>query len=79
MGVFSVHDANNKIIGCIHAGWRGAFSDIIKKTINKIKKVILIIKFLHASALALVKDYEVRFNFLLGSLLINRIKIKSIL
>ena len=34
-----LYDANNKIIGCIHAGWKGAFSDIIKKTINKIKKI----------------------------------------
>ena len=34
-----LYDANNKIIACIHAGWRGAFSDIIKKTIYKIKKM----------------------------------------
>ena len=32
------YDIKNKIIGCIHAGWKGAFSDIIKNTINKIKK-----------------------------------------
>ena len=34
-----LYDANNKIIACIHAGWKGAFSDIIKKTIYKIKKI----------------------------------------
>ena len=34
-----VFDKKNKIIGCIHAGWKGAFSDIIKNTINKIKKI----------------------------------------
>ena len=34
-----VYDSENKIIGCIHAGWRGAFSNIIKNTINKIKKL----------------------------------------
>ena len=34
-----LYDANNKIIACIHAGWKGAFSDIIKKTIYKIKKM----------------------------------------
>ena len=28
----------NKIVGCIHAGWKGAFSGIIKNTILKIKK-----------------------------------------
>jgi YfiH family protein len=33
-----VYDAKNKIIGCIHAGWKGALSGIIKNTINKIKK-----------------------------------------
>ena len=29
----------NKVIGCIHAGWRGAFSGIIKNTIKKMKKM----------------------------------------
>ena len=32
-------DVKNKIIGCIHAGWKGAHSGIIKNTINKIKKL----------------------------------------
>ena len=32
-------DAKNGIIGCIHAGWKGAFNDIIKNTIKKIKKL----------------------------------------
>ena len=32
-------DTRNKIIGCIHAGWKGAFSDIIKNTVKKIKKM----------------------------------------
>ncbi len=34
-----LYDVKNKIIGCIHAGWRGAYKDIIKKTINKMKKI----------------------------------------
>ena len=34
-------DHKNKIIGCIHAGWKGAFSGIIKKTIFKMKKLNL--------------------------------------
>ena len=34
-----LYDKKNDIIGCIHAGWKGAFSDIIKKTILKIKKI----------------------------------------
>ena len=32
-------DSKSNIIGCIHAGWRGAFSGIIKKTILKIKSL----------------------------------------
>ncbi|MEC7136895.1 MAG: peptidoglycan editing factor PgeF [Pseudomonadota bacterium] len=34
-----LYDAKNKVIGCIHAGWRGAFKEIIKNTIFKIKKI----------------------------------------
>ena len=33
-----LYDTKNEIIGCIHAGWKGAFSGVIKKTIYKIKK-----------------------------------------
>ena len=32
-----IYDKRNEIIGCIHAGWKGALSGIIKRTINKIK------------------------------------------
>ena len=28
-----------KLIGCIHAGWKGAYSGVIKNTINKIRKI----------------------------------------
>jgi YfiH family protein len=34
-----IFDAKNKIIGCIHAGWKGAFSGIIENTIKRIKKL----------------------------------------
>ena len=34
-----IYDYKNDIIGCIHAGWKGAFSNIIKNTINKIRKL----------------------------------------
>ena len=34
-----IYDVKNKIIGCIHAGWKGAFLNIIKKTIISIKKL----------------------------------------
>ncbi len=31
-------DYKKKIVGCVHAGWKGAFSEIIKKTIIKMRK-----------------------------------------
>ena len=34
-----VYDFENEIVGCIHAGWKGAFSGIVENTINKIKKI----------------------------------------
>tara|TARA_X000001036_G_scaffold439206_1_gene489488 strand:+ start:119 stop:871 length:753 start_codon:yes stop_codon:yes gene_type:complete len=34
-----LYDKKNEVIGCIHAGWRGAFLGIIKNTISKIKKL----------------------------------------
>ncbi len=32
-------DIKNQIIGCIHAGWKGAFTGIIENTIKKFKKI----------------------------------------
>ncbi len=34
-----IYDNRNHIIGCIHAGWKGAFSGIIDNTIKKIKNL----------------------------------------
>ncbi len=34
-----LYDKKNKIIGCIHAGWKGTYSGIIKNTIKKIKSL----------------------------------------
>jgi polyphenol oxidase len=34
-----IYDYKNEVIGCIHAGWKGAFSGIIKNTINKIERL----------------------------------------
>ena len=34
-----LYDRKNKIIGCIHAGWKGAFNGIIKNTIKKIRQI----------------------------------------
>ncbi len=32
-----IYNPNNNMIGCIHAGWRGSITGIIKNTIDKIK------------------------------------------
>ena len=32
-------DIKNKIIGCVHAGWKGAYSGIIENTIKKFQKL----------------------------------------
>ena len=32
-------DTHNQIIGCIHAGWKGASSGIIENTIKTFKKI----------------------------------------
>ena len=34
-----IYDFKNEIVGCIHAGWKGAFTGIIENTINSIKKI----------------------------------------
>jgi YfiH family protein len=34
-----IYDEVNKIIGCIHAGWKGALGGIIENTINEIIKI----------------------------------------
>ena len=48
-------DYQNNIIGCIHAGWKGALNGIIENTIKKIKKIIQPIKSLHVLVLVLEK------------------------
>ncbi len=34
-----LYDMRNQIIGCIHAGWKGASSGIIENTVKKFKKI----------------------------------------
>ena len=34
-----LYDLKNEIVGCIHAGWKGALLGVIKNTISKIKKI----------------------------------------
>jgi YfiH family protein len=59
-----LYDVNNKIIGCVHAGWRGAYSNIIENTIKKIKKMNSN-NLIYASVGPCIgqKNYEVDFDF----------------
>ena len=34
-----LYESKKKIVGCIHAGWRGAFLGIIENTIKKLSKI----------------------------------------
>ena len=59
-----IFDYQNQIIGCIHAGWKGALSGIVKNTIQKIRK-----KNFNSKIYACIgpcigaKSYEVDLNF----------------
>ena len=59
-----LYDSKNKIIGCVHAGWKGAFKNIIKNTITRIKKISLNSK-IYASVGPCIglKSYEVDIKF----------------
>jgi len=59
-----VFDRKNKIIGCIHAGWKGAIKGIINNTISKMKKINLDNE-LYASVGPCIgkKNYEVDIDF----------------
>ena len=57
-------DFKNKIIGCIHAGWRGAFSNIIRNTVKKIRKINSDCKIYAAVGPCIgKKNYEVDLKF----------------
>ena len=59
-----IYEKYNKIIGCIHAGWKGAFTGIIKKTIFKIKKLKSNNKIYASIGPCIGKEsYEVDFQF----------------
>ena len=59
-----LYDIRNQIIGCIHAGWRGASSGIIENTIKKFKKLNTNNKiFASVGPCIGKKSYEVDINF----------------
>ena len=59
-----IFSPNKKIIGCIHAGWKGASSGIIENTIKKFRKLSLKNE-IHATIGPCIgkKSYEVDINF----------------
>ena len=59
-----VYDLKNQVIGCIHAGWKGAYLGIIEKTIQKIKKMNSDCKIYAAVGPCIgKKSYEVSLDF----------------
>ena len=59
-----LYDVKNQIIGCIHAGWKGASSGIIENTIKKFKKLNSKNKiFASVGPCIGEKSYEVDINF----------------
>ena len=59
-----IYDLENEIVGCIHAGWKGAFSGIIKNTVNKIKRLNSNNKIFASIGPCIgEKSYEVGLNF----------------
>jgi YfiH family protein len=59
-----IYDEINQIIGCVHAGWKGAISGIIENTINEITKVNKIRKInVVIGPCISVKNYEVGEEF----------------
>ena len=59
-----LYDTKNQTIGCVHAGWKGAFNGIIENTIRKFKKLNSKNKILASIGPCIgQKSYEVDVNF----------------
>ena len=59
-----IYDLENNIVGCIHAGWKGAINGIVENTILKIKKLNKKNKIFASIGPCIgVKNYEVDLNF----------------
>ena len=59
-----LYDVKNQIIGCIHAGWKGALSGIIEKTVKSFKKLNSNNKIFASIGPCIgKKSYEVNFDF----------------
>ena len=59
-----LYDYQNKIIGCVHAGWKGALSGIVENSIKKFRKLNSQNKIFAGIGPCIgVKNYEVDLNF----------------
>ena len=59
-----LYDVKNKIIGCIHAGWKGASSGVIENTVKKFRKLNSKNKIIASIGPCIGKNnYEVDINF----------------
>ena len=60
-----IYDPNKKIIGCVHAGWKGALNGIIKNTLQKFNSLNSINEDLIAVVGPCIKrdNYEVKDDF----------------
>ena len=77
--LFYFVDIKNKSIGCIHAGWKGAVSNIIENTIKKFKKLNSNNEIFASIGPCIGKEsYEVDVNFY-NKFILNLKKIKCIL
>ena len=60
-----IYEKEKKIIGCIHAGWKGALSGIVENTIEKLKEMNGNTKYLAVSVGPCISqnNYEVKNDF----------------
>ena len=72
-----LYDENNDLIGCLHAGWKGAISGIIENTINEFKKQNSNCKIIASIGPCIgVNNYEVDVNFYKRFLLDSKVNRK---
>ena len=68
-----LYDAKNGIIGCVHAGWKGAYSGIIENTIKTFKTLNSNNRILASVGPCIgKKSYEVDFDFYKKFLLLSK-------
>ena len=69
-----IYESKKEIVGCIHAGWRGAFNGIIENTLDKIKEMGASLENILACVGPCIaqNNYEVKEDFYLKFLKISK-------